>query len=191
MIIANAISGTVDRLFATPANELSAAVAWLAVFTYLMHLYYDFSGYTDMAIGLGRMIGFKLPENFRYPFVATLDARVLAAVAHYAHVVVPRLCLFSRWAGAGSTRARHYFNLMFVFVLTGLWHGSSWGFILWGLMNGVLLVIEQLLPKNFFDRLWRPIGIAYVNLAFMLQAVFFRSTLDRLCMEAFRRHVRL
>lgn len=175
MIIANAISGTVERLFATPANELSAGVAWLAVFTYLMHLYYDFSGYTDMAIGLGRMIGFKLPENFRYPFVST-SMRVFWQRWHITLMSWFRDYVYFPLGGSRVNRARHYANLVFVFVLTGLWHGSSWGFILWGLMNGVLLVIEQLLPKNFFDRLWRPVGIAYVNLAFMLQAVFFRSS---------------
>jgi alginate O-acetyltransferase complex protein AlgI len=178
MIIANAITGTVDRLFATPANELSAGVAWLSVFTYLMALYYDFSGYTDMAIGLGRMFGFKLPENFRYPFVAT-SMRVFWQRWHITLMSWFRDYAYFPLGGSRVNQARHYFNLIFVFVLTGLWHGSSWGFILWGLMNGVLLVLEQLLPRNFFDRLWRPIGIAYVNLAFMLQAVFFRSpTID-------------
>ncbi len=174
MIISNAIAGTVDRLFDTPANELSAAIAWLAVFTYLMNLYYDFSGYTDMAIGLGRMLGFKLPENFRYPFVAT-SMRVFWQRWHITLMSWFRDYVYFPIGGSRVDRGRHYFNLIFVFVLTGLWHGSSWGFILWGLMNGILLVVEQLLPKNFFERLWKPVGIAYVNLAFMLQAVFFRS----------------
>ena len=178
MIIANAISGTVERLFNTPAGELSAAVAWLAVFTYLMHLYYDFSGYTDMAIGLGRMLGFKLAENFNYPFVST-SMRVFWQRWHITLMAWFRDYVYFPLGGSRVNRARHYANLVFVFILTGLWHGSSWGFILWGLMNGILLVIEQLLPRNFFDRLWRPIGVAYVNLAFMLQAVFFRSeTID-------------
>lgn len=175
MIIANAISGTVERLFATPASELSAAVAWLAVFTYLMHLYYDFSGYTDMAIGLGRMIGFKLPENFRYPFVST-SMRVFWQRWHITLMSWFRDYVYFPLGGSRVNRARHYANLVFVFVLTGLWHGSSWGFILWGLMNGLLLVLERFLPEDFFDRLWRTVGIAYVNLAFMLQAVFFRSS---------------
>lgn len=175
MIIANAISGTVERLFATPATELSAGVAWLAVFTYLMHLYYDFSGYTDMAIGLGRMLGFKLAENFKYPFVST-SMRVFWQRWHITLMAWFRDYVYFPIGGSRVSTGRHYVNLVFVFVLTGLWHGSSWGFILWGLMNGILLVVERLLPKNFFDRLWRPIGIAYVNLAFMLQAVFFRSS---------------
>jgi alginate O-acetyltransferase complex protein AlgI len=174
MIIASAIGGTVDRLFDTPANELSAAVGWLSVFLFLMNLYYDFSGYTDMAIGLGRMIGFKLPENFRYPFVAN-SMRVFWQRWHITLMAWFRDYVYFPLGGSRVDRARHYSNLLFVWVLTGLWHGSSWGFILWGLMNGILLVIEQLLPKDFFDRLWKPIGIAYVNLAFMLQAVFFRS----------------
>ncbi|HOD15366.1 MAG: MBOAT family protein [Spirochaetes bacterium] len=174
MIIANAIGGTVDRLFDTPASEFSAAVGWLAVFTFLMNLYYDFSGYTDMAIGLGRMLGFKLPENFRYPFVAN-SMRVFWQRWHITLMAWFRDYVYFPLGGSRVDRSRHYFNLLFVWSLTGLWHGASWGFILWGLMNGVLMVIEQLLPKNFFDRLWKPVGIAYVNLAFMLQAVFFRS----------------
>jgi alginate O-acetyltransferase complex protein AlgI len=174
MIIANAIGGTVDRLFDTPASEFSAAVGWLAVFTFLMNLYYDFSGYTDMAIGLGRMLGFKLPENFRYPFAAN-SMRVFWQRWHITLMAWFRDYVYFPLGGSRVARSRHYFNLIFVWSLTGLWHGASWGFILWGLMNGVLMVIEQLLPKNFFDRLWKPVGIAYVNLAFMLQAVFFRS----------------
>jgi alginate O-acetyltransferase complex protein AlgI len=174
MIIANAIGGTVDRLFDTPANELSAAVGWLAVFTFLMNLYYDFSGYTDMAIGLGRMLGYKLPENFRYPFVAR-SMRVFWQRWHITLMSWMRDYVYFPLGGSRVARSRHYFNLLFVWTLTGLWHGSSWGFIMWGLMNGILMVIEQLLPKDFFDRLWMPIGVAYVNLAFMLQAVFFRS----------------
>lgn len=184
MIIANAITATVDRLFATPANELSAGVAWLAVFAYLMSLYYDFSGYTDMAIGLGRMFGFSLPENFKYPFVST-SMRVFWQRWHITLMSWFRDYAYFPLGGSRVNRARHYFNLIFVFILTGLWHGSSWGFILWGLMNGVLLVIEQLLPRDFFDRLWRPIGIAYVNLAFMLQAVFFRSNTIEYAMKLF------
>ena len=184
MIIANAISGTVDRLFATPANELSAGVAWLAVFTYLMSLYYDFSGYTDMAIGIGRIFGFTLPENFRYPFVST-SMRVFWQRWHITLMSWFRDYAYFPLGGSRVGRVRHYFNLVFVFILTGLWHGSSWGFILWGLMNGVLLVIEQLLPRDFFDRLWRPVGILYVNLAFLLQAVFFRSSTIEYAMKLF------
>ena len=184
MIIANAITGTVDRLFATPANELSAGVAWLAVFTYLMSLYYDFSGYTDMAIGIGRMFGFTLSENFRYPFVST-SMRVFWQRWHITLMSWFRDYAYFPLGGSRANQVRHYFNLVFVFILTGLWHGSSWGFILWGLMNGVLLVIEQLLPRDFFDRLWRPVGIAYVNLAFMLQAVFFRSSTIDYAMKLF------
>lgn len=177
MIIANAIGGTVDRLFDTPATEFSAAVGWLAVFTFLMNLYYDFSGYTDMAIGVGRMLGFRLPENFRYPFVAT-SMRVFWQRWHITLMAWFRDYVYFPLGGSRVTRARHYFNLLFVWTLTGLWHGSSWGFILWGLMNGILLVLE-VYRKGFFDRLWKPVGIAYVNLAFMLQAVFFRSpTID-------------
>jgi alginate O-acetyltransferase complex protein AlgI len=184
MIIANAIAGTVDRLFATPANELSAGVAWLAVFTFLMSLYYDFSGYTDMAIGIGRMFGFTLPENFKYPFVAT-SMRVFWQRWHITLMSWFRDYAYFPMGGSRVNQVHHYFNLIFVFFLTGLWHGSSWCFILWGLMNGVLLVIEQLLPKDFFDRLWKPVGIAYVNLAFMLQAVFFRSSTIDYAMKLF------
>jgi alginate O-acetyltransferase complex protein AlgI len=184
MIIANTITMTVDRLFATPANELSAGVAWLAVFAYLMSLYYDFSGYTDMAIGIGRMFGFTLPENFNYPFMST-SMRVFWQRWHITLMSWFRDYVYFPMGGSRVNRVRHYANLLFVFVLTGLWHGSSWCFILWGLMNGVLLVIEQLLPKNFFDRLWRPIGIAYVNLAFILQAVFFRSSTVDYAMKMF------
>ncbi len=174
MIIANTITVTVDRLFATPANELSAATAWLAVFAYLMSLYYDFSGYSDMAIGIGRMFGFTLPENFKYPFVSP-SMRVFWQRWHMTLMSWFRDYVYFPLGGSRVNQAHHYANLIFVFILTGLWHGSSWCFILWGLMNGLLLVIEQMLPRDFFVRLWRPIGILYVNLAFVLQGVFFRS----------------
>jgi alginate O-acetyltransferase complex protein AlgI len=177
MIIANAIGGTVDRLFDTPANEFSAAVGWLSVFLFLMNLYYDFSGYTDMAIGVGRMLGFTLPENFRYPFTAS-SMRIFWQRWHITLMNWMRDYVYFPLGGSRASGGRIYFNLIVVWVLTGLWHGSSWGFFCWGLMNGILMIIERS-RKDFFDRLWKPVGIAYVNLAFMLQAVFFRSpTLD-------------
>ena len=143
VLIANVVAGPADRIFAMPPAELSAAHAWLGIVCYTVQIYFDFSGYSDMAIGLGRMFGFRFPENFRWPYVATS----VTAFWRRWHISLStwfRDYLYIPLGGNRVSPARRYTNLVTVFFLCGLWHGASWNFVIWGLWHGSFLVIERL-----------------------------------------------
>jgi alginate O-acetyltransferase complex protein AlgI len=142
VVIADSLSPLVNACFATPGDEMTFAVAWLGALTYTLQLYFDFSGYSDMAIGLGRMLGFRLPENFARPYssvtVTEFWRRWHMSLSRWFrdYVYVP---LGGNRHGARST----YRNLFIVFVLTGFWHGANWTYLVWGLYHGALLIIER------------------------------------------------
>ncbi|WP_199431512.1 MBOAT family O-acyltransferase [Qaidamihabitans albus] len=141
-IIADSIGPMVDACFATPSNEMTFAIAWLGAIGYTLQLYFDFSGYSDMAIGLGRMLGFRLPENFARPYssvtITEFWRRWHMSLSRWFrdYVYIP---LGGNRAGVGKT----YRNLCIVFVLTGFWHGAAWTFVVWGAYHGALLIIER------------------------------------------------
>jgi alginate O-acetyltransferase complex protein AlgI len=142
VLIANVVAGPVDRIFNLPADQLSAGHAWLGIICYTLQIYFDFSGYSDMAIGLGRMFGFRFPENFRWPYVA---ASITAFWRRW-HISLStwfRDYLYIPLGGNRVSPARRYRNLVTVFFLCGLWHGASWNFVIWGLWHGTFLVIER------------------------------------------------
>jgi len=147
VLIANVVAGPADRIFGLPAAELSTAHAWLGIVCYTLQIYFDFSGYSDMAIGLGRMFGFRFPENFRWPYVATS----VTAFWRRWHISLStwfRDYLYIPLGGNRVSPARRYRNLVTVFFLCGLWHGASWNFVIWGLWHGSFLVIERLTAKS-------------------------------------------
>jgi len=142
VLIANVVAGPADKIFALPAPELSTAHAWLGLVCYTLQIYFDFSGYSDMAIGLGRMFGFRFPENFRWPYVATS----VTAFWRRWHISLStwfRDYLYIPLGGNRVSPARRYRNLVTVFFLCGLWHGASWNFVIWGLWHGSFLVVER------------------------------------------------
>ena len=142
MLIANVVAETADRIFAMPAAQLSTAHAWLGLVCYTFQIYFDFSGYSDMAIGLGRMFGFRFPENFRWPYVAR-SVQDFWRRWHLSLSTWFRDYLYIPLGGNRVSRGRQYRNLVTVFFLCGLWHGASWNFVIWGLWHGVFLVIER------------------------------------------------
>jgi alginate O-acetyltransferase complex protein AlgI len=174
MLIANTVAGPADQIFSMPAAQLTAAHAWLAIVCYTLQIYFDFSGYSDMAIGLGRMFGFRFPENFRYPYIATTvqefwrrwHISLSAWFRDYVYVPI---------GGNRVKTSRLYLNLVTVFFLCGLWHGASWNFVIWGLFHGAFLVVERLGVAARVDDLWRPLRHAYLLLVVMVGWVFFRA----------------
>lgn len=142
VVVADTLAPMVDACFATPASDMSFAVAWLGAIGYTVQLYFDFSGYSDMAIGLGRMLGFRLPENFARPYssvtVTEFWRRWHMSLSRWFrdYVYIP---LGGNRRGTGRT----YLNLTIIFVLTGFWHGAAWTYLVWGLFHGALLVIER------------------------------------------------
>ena len=147
MLIANVVAEPADRIFAMPAAELSTAHAWLAIVCYTFQIYFDFSGYSDMAIGLGRMFGFHFPENFRWPYVAR-SVQDFWRRWHLSLSAWFRDYLYIPLGGNRVSRPRQYRNLVTVFFLCGLWHGASWNFVIWGLWHGTFLVIERVLSNS-------------------------------------------
>ena len=126
-----------------PVGELSTAHAWLGLVSYTLQIYFDFSGYSDMAIGLGRMFGFRFPENFRWPYIAS-SVQGFWRRWHISLSTWFRDYLYVPIGGNRVSPARRYRNLVTVFFLCGLWHGASWNFVIWGLWHGSFLVIERL-----------------------------------------------
>lgn len=175
VLIANTIAVPTDRIFALPEGEVTTAVAWLGVLGYSLQIYFDFSGYSDMAIGLGRMLGFRFPENFNYPYVSG-SIQEFWRRWHISLSTWFRDYLYIPLGGGRVSRARVYFNLVTVFFLCGLWHGASFGFILFGLLHGLFLVLERMGLAARLARWPMLLRLVYVHLAVDLGWLFFRAT---------------
>jgi alginate O-acetyltransferase complex protein AlgI len=142
VVVADSLSPFVNSCFSTPDNQMTFAIAWLGAVGYTLQLYFDFSGYSDMAIGLGRMLGFRLPENFARPYSST----TITEFWRRWHMSLSRWFRDYVYIPLGGNRhgaAKTYRNLAIVFVLTGFWHGANWTFLIWGLYHGLLLIIER------------------------------------------------
>lgn len=143
LIIANTLAITADKIFALNSNELGTSVAWLGVITYTLQIYFDFSAYSDMAIGVGRMLGFRINENFNYPYAA----KSIKDFWNRWHISLStwfRDYLYFPLGGNRKGQIKTYRNLFVVFFLCGLWHGAKWNFIIWGIYYGVILIIERI-----------------------------------------------
>lgn len=173
VLIANVAGAAADKIFAIPAGDLPTSMVWLGIFCYAMQLYFDFSGYTDMAIGVGRFFGFRLMENFNYPY-AVRSFRVFWQRWHISLASWFMDYLYIPLGGSRVSRWRSYFNLLTIFFLTGLWHGSAWTFVIWGTLNGVFLVLERI-SNRWTERIWKPAGHAVFILFFFVQLTFFRA----------------
>ena len=174
VLVANIVAGPADKIFATPASQLDAAHAWLGIVCYTLQIYFDFSGYSDMAIGLGRLFGFRFPENFRWPYVAD-TVQDFWRRWHISLSTWFRDYLYVPLGGSRVSPVAMYRNLVTVFFLCGLWHGASWNFVIWGLFHGTFLVVERLGIATAMKRLWTPIRHAYLLVVVMIGWVFFRA----------------
>ncbi|HUW31202.1 MAG TPA: MBOAT family O-acyltransferase [Planctomycetota bacterium] len=180
IIIANALAVPADRIFALRTGLLTPATAWLGAVCYTLQIYYDFSGYSDMAIGLGRMFGFRLPENFNYPYVSR-SIREFWQRWHISLSTWFRDYLYIPLGGNRSGTARTYVNLMIVFLLCGLWHGANWTFVVWGAFQGCFLILERIRKRSPSPPLERGLGgevfhHAYALLVIIVGWVIFRAT---------------
>jgi alginate O-acetyltransferase complex protein AlgI len=174
MIVANVVARPTDAIFALPFGQLNGGLAWIAVVGYALQIYFDFSGYSDMAIGLGRMFGFRFLENFNYPYVATS----MTDFWRRWHISLSswfRDYLYIPLGGSRVPVARRYLNLMIVFALCGLWHGASWTFVIWGLFHGAFLILERLFGARRTLEVPRPLRHAYVVAVVLVSWVFFRA----------------
>ncbi len=153
VLIANVLGQAVDPIFGLPADQIGTTTAWLGAISYTFQIYFDFSGYSDMAIGLALMMGFRLPENFKDPYTATS----ITDFWRRWHITLGswmRNYLYIPLGGNKvNSKLRLYFNLWLVFLCSGLWHGAAWAFIFWGAYHGTFLVIERLFLSKWLDKL--------------------------------------
>ena len=173
VIIANTMAVTADEVFALGQNDVTTLVAWIGLFAYYFQVYFDFSGYSDMAIGLGKMFGFKINENFNYPYLST-SIQDLWRRWHISLSTWFKEYLYIPLGGSRKGRLRTDFNLLVVFFLTGLWHGADWTFVLWGVWNGIFVILEKIIPIEKILH-WRVPQMIYANFIFLCGLVFFRS----------------
>ncbi len=152
VLLANAIGPLWDNYLATPAAELTTVGAWLGILAFSFQLYFDFSGYSDMAIGLGRMLGFEFLENFNYPYLSK-SATEFWRRWHISLGSWFREYLYFPLGGSRVKTGRMIFNLLVVWAATGIWHGASWNFLLWGLFYFVCLVVEKLFLLKHIQKL--------------------------------------
>ncbi|MCK2237817.1 MULTISPECIES: MBOAT family protein [unclassified Crossiella] len=177
VVIADTLAPMVDACFATPPDKMTFAVAWLGALGFTLQLYFDFSGYSDMAIGLGRMLGFRLPENFARPYSSV----TVTEFWRRWHMSLSRWFRDYVYIPLGGNRhgtAHTYRNLAIVFVLTGFWHGANWTYLVWGVYHGILLVIER---ARRWDRPPATVGHqlgrrALTLLLVIIGWIFFKST---------------
>lgn len=174
MLIANPLGLVVDTIFDVPVSEIPSYIAWFGILCYALQIYFDFSGYSDMAIGLGRMFGFKFLENFNHPYIA----RSLQDFWRRWHISLStwfRDYLYIPLGGNRLSSWRTYVNLFTVFLLCGLWHGASWNFVIWGAIHGAFLAVERAGLNSLLERLWTPIKHVYLLLVVLVSWVFFRA----------------
>ncbi|NOU66236.1 MBOAT family protein [Paenibacillus sp. LMG 31461] len=175
VLISNPLAQVADQIFSSNTNELTSPIAWLGIICYTLQLYFDFSGYSDMAIGLGRIFGFKFLENFNYPYISK-SIQEFWRRWHISLSTWFRDYLYIPLGGNRVKKSRFYFNLLIVWLATGIWHGASWNFIIWGLFHGLFIIIERVPAiKKVLGALWSPFQHIYALLIVIIGWVFFRA----------------
>lgn len=174
VIIANSMAYLADQVFSTPVDQISPGAAWLGILAYTFQIYFDFSGYSDMALGLAKIFGFNFPENFNYPYVAQ-SIKEFWRRWHISLSTWFRDFLYIPLGGNKGSTAKTIRNLLIVFFCTGFWHGASWNFVIWGMFHGTFLLIERVGFEKVLEKLWKPVRIGYTLLVVMIGWVFFRA----------------
>ncbi len=174
VLIANNMAVIADYVFSLSPDKLTFSSSWIGLIAYTFQIYFDFSGYSDMAIGLGRMFGFEIRENFIYPYISK-SVREFWRRWHISLSNWFRDYLYISMGGNRVGKYRVYFNLFFVFFITGLWHGASWNFVVWGLIHGSSMIIERIGFDRWLIKLPKIIQNAYTLIIVMLAWVLFRA----------------
>ena len=165
VLLANMAGDVAKLLFAEKAlSSIAVGSAWLGLLMYTFQIYFDFAGYSDMAIGMGKMLGFNFPENFIYPYIS----RSATEFWRRWHISLGSFFRDYVYIPLGGNRKRHIRNILVVWLLTGLWHGASWNFILWGLYYGIILLIEKKCFGGKLLNLNKVVGTIYCFILVML-----------------------
>jgi len=187
VLIANSVAYVADQIFSIPGNQMSSPLAWLGIICFALQIYYDFSGYSDMAIGLGRMLGFSFVENFNFPYNSTslrefwrrwhislstwFRDYFFLPIAYSTSRKLPR----EKYFGIRSEKLIYLVGTSVTFFLCGFWHGSTWNFIIWGILHGVFLITEQAGFGKLLKKIHPVFQHFYLILFLLISWVFFRT----------------
>lgn len=174
MLLANQVGYVADQIFALNHSELTFWVAWLGAISYTLQIYFDFSGYSDMAIGLGKVFGFHFLENFNYPYVS----KSISEFWRRWHISLStwfKDYIYIPLGGNRGSNARYLRNIFVVWFLTGIWHGAAWNFVFWGLYFGVLIAAERFFMGDILKKWWKPLQHLYALFFIIIGWVIFRS----------------
>lgn len=174
VLIANPLGSVADKVFALSSGDLTTGTAWIGIIAYTLQIYFDFSGYSDMAIGLARMFGFHFDENFIYPYIS----RSISEFWRRWHISLGSWFRDYVYIPLGGNRVstwKIYRNLLIVWTATGFWHGASWTFMAWGFYYGIIISLEKAFLENWLMKLWKPLQHLYAILLVMIGWVFFRA----------------
>lgn len=174
VLIANVMGRQADLIMGQSPEDITTITAWIGILAYTFQIYFDFSGYSDMAIGLGRIMGFTFPENFNNPY----NSRSITEFWRRWHMTLGQWMRDYLYIPLGGnkvkSRSRLFFNLWFVFVISGLWHGASWNFVIWGAYHGVFLILERLFLGKLLQRIGTIPSVLFTFLVVVIGWVFFR-----------------
>ncbi|MES2590986.1 MAG: MBOAT family O-acyltransferase [Bacteroidota bacterium] len=173
VIFANTCASIADTIMSNDLQFIDTSAAWLGIIAYSLQIYFDFSGYSDMAIGLAKMFGFTIMENFNFPYISK-SIKEFWSRWHISLSTWFRDYVYIPLGGNQKGKRRTYINLILVFLLTGFWHGATWSFIFWGLFHGVFLIIERVGLDSVLKKLPAFISWVYTILIVMIGWVFFR-----------------
>ena len=174
VLISDNLAGIYEPIFQS-AGQIPVLTAWIGILAYTFKIYFDFSGYSDMAIGLGKMLGFDFQKNFDYPYISGS----ITEFWRRWHISLGswfRDYIYIPLGGNRVSTPKHIRNILIVWALTGLWHGASWNFVLWGIYYGIILLIEKFLLANFLDTIPEICRRIYTFLLVMIGWVFFSQT---------------
>ncbi len=174
VLIANQLGIQADYIFSSNYSDLSTLTAWVGILAYTFQIYFDFSGYSDMAIGIAKMIGFKFPENFNNPYTS----KSITEFWRRWHISLGNWMRNYLYIPLGGNKVKNksrlFFNLGLVFIVSGLWHGASWCFVIWGIYHGIFLILERIFLKKILDKLGGVLSTFFTFLLVSIGWVFFR-----------------
>lgn len=174
VILSNSLGMLADTIFNMQVSNLTVVSAWLGIISYSLQIFFDFSGYSDMAIGLGKMFGFEFLENFNYPYISK-SASEFWRRWHISLGSWFRDYIYIPLGGNKKGKLNTYINLFIVWFLTGFWHGASWTFIAWGIYFGVLIAMEKAFLDKILEKIYLPFRHLYLIIIVMIGWIFFRS----------------
>lgn len=174
VLIANVLAEQVDAVFAVSPDFYSSTTAWIALLAYTFQIYFDFSGYSDMALGLGKMIGYEFPENFNFPYIA----QSISEFWRRWHITLGNWMKDYIYIPLGGNRvkiSRIYLNLIIVFTISGFWHGAAWTFIAWGAYHGLFLIADRLFLLKIYKKMGKAPSVLLTFFFAIMGWVLFRS----------------